>query len=67
VSERFSGSNETLRLDPYARLDIYTDYKIDATWRAFARVENVTDVRYQEVYNYGTTGRAFYAGLNATW
>jgi vitamin B12 transporter len=67
VSERFSGSNETLRLDPYAHLDIYTDYKIDATWRAFARVENVTDVRYQEVYNYGTTGRAFYAGLNATW
>lgn len=67
VSERFSGSNETLRLDPYARLDIYTDYKINATWRAFARMENVADAHYQNVFNYGTTGRAFYAGLNATW
>ncbi|MBV9076873.1 MAG: TonB-dependent receptor [Methylobacteriaceae bacterium] len=67
VSERFSGSNETLRLAPYARLDIYTEYKIDQTWRVFARLENVTDARYQEVLNYGTTGRAGYAGFSATW
>ena len=42
-----------------------TDYRIDATWRAFARVENVTNTRYQEVL--GTTGRALYGGFNATW
>ncbi|TAK47856.1 MAG: TonB-dependent receptor [Xanthobacteraceae bacterium] len=67
VSRRFSGSNETSPLAPYARLDIYTDYRIDANWRVFARMENVTDTPYQEVLNYGTTGRAFYGGFNVTW
>lgn len=67
VSERFSNANETGRLAPYARLDIYTDYHIDKMWRVFARLENVTDTQYQEVLNYGTTGRAIYAGFNATW
>ncbi len=67
VSGRFSGNNETNRLAPYARLDIYTEYRFDQTWKTYARVENVTNARYQEVYNYGTTGRAFYVGLGATW
>lgn len=66
-SERFSGSNETNRLEPYARLDIYTEYRIDPNWKVFARLENATDTRYQEVFNFGTTGRAVYAGFNATW
>jgi vitamin B12 transporter len=67
VSERYSGANETLRLAPYARLDVYGEYRVDETWRVFGRIENVTDARYQEVLNYGTTGRAAYAGLSATW
>jgi vitamin B12 transporter len=67
VSERFSGANETLRLAPYARLDVYGEYRVDETWRVFGRIENVTDTRYQEVLNYGTTGRAAYAGLSVTW
>ena len=66
-SERFSSANQVGRLAPYARLDVYTDYRIDATWRAFARVENITNTRYQEVLNFGTTGRALYGGFNATW
>lgn len=67
VSERFSGANETNRLDPYARLDVYTEYRIDQTWRIFARLENATDTRYQEVFNFGTAGRSLYGGVNATW
>lgn len=67
VDGRFSGTRETQRLAPYARLDVYTDYKIDETWKVYARGENLTNARYQEVYNYGTTGRAVYAGLKATW
>ncbi len=67
VSERFSGAGETLRLAPYARLDVYSEYRLDETWRVFGRVENVTNTRYQEVLNYGTTGRAAYAGFSVTW
>ncbi|HMO28551.1 TonB-dependent receptor [Enterovirga sp.] len=67
VSRRFSDSNEQQRLAPYARLDIYSEYKFDRNWRVFGRVENVTATRYQEVLNYGTTGRAFYGGVSFTW
>jgi vitamin B12 transporter len=67
VSQRFSGNGETLPLAPYARLDIYGEYRFDSTWKIFGRIENITDARYQEVLNYGTTGRAVYAGLSVTW
>lgn len=67
VSRRFSGANETLPLPRYARLDVYAEYKIDQTWRVFGRIENLTDTRYQEILNFGTTGRAGYGGVSATW
>ena len=67
VSRRFSDSNEAQRLPRYARLDVYGEYKIDQTWRVFGRVENITNTRYQEILNYGTTGRAAYGGISATW
>jgi len=67
VSKRYSAANELSPLDPYTRVDIYSEYKIDPTWKVFARGENVFNARYQEVLNYGTTGPAAYAGLSATW
>jgi len=67
VGTRFSSSGEQNKLQPYARLDIYADYKINDTFSIYARAENLTDARYQEVYDYGTAGRSFYAGLRATW
>ena len=67
-----SGNNEAGRVAPYTRLDVYAEHTVRERWagvqfRVFARVENVTDVRYEEVRDFGTTGRAFYAGFNATW
>lgn len=67
LSERFSTTNERQRLAPYARLDLFTSYQVNDTVQVHARIENITDARYQEVRNFGTTGRAFYAGLTATW
>lgn len=67
MSHRFSGNNETQRLAPFARFDIRAQYQWNETWRAHIRAENVTNARYQDVFNYGTTGRAIYAGLAATW
>lgn len=67
VSTRFNNADELNPLAPYARLDIYAEHRLSAALAAFARVENVTDTRYQEVLNYGTTGQAFYAGLRGTW
>jgi vitamin B12 transporter len=65
--ERFSSANERNKLAPYARFDIYSEYALNKTFKLHARVENITNARYQEVYNYGTAGRAFYGGVTATW
>jgi vitamin B12 transporter len=66
-SQRYSTPGALDRLAPYARLDIHTDYKLNATFTLHARAENITNARYQEVMNFGTTGRAVYGGLKATW
>jgi vitamin B12 transporter len=67
VSERFSRAGELDRLAPFARIDVAASYQVNETWKASVRLENLTDARYQEVLNFGTTGRAVYAGLTATW
>ena len=67
ASTRFSSANERGRLAPYARFDVLAEYRVNATYALHARAENLTNARYQEVQNYGTTGRAFYGGLTANW
>jgi vitamin B12 transporter len=67
VGERFSGAGETGRLAPYARLDLYSEYRFDKVWKAHVRVENITNAKYQDVLSFGTAGRSIYAGLSATW
>jgi vitamin B12 transporter len=67
VSERFSRAGELDRLASFARFDIAASYQFDKTWKASMRIENITNARYQDVFNFGTTGRAVYASLTATW
>ena len=54
-------------LAAYAKLDVYARYKVNEKLTAFARVENLTDARYEEVYDFGTAGRSFYGGVTYTW
>jgi vitamin B12 transporter len=67
VSKRFSSANQVGQVDAYTRVDLYSEYRLDANWKVFARGENILNERYQEVLNFGTTGPAAYAGFNATW
>jgi vitamin B12 transporter len=67
VSKRFSSAGQTSQVDAYTRVDLYTEYKLDKNWKVFARGENILNEHYQEVFNFGTTGPAAYAGFNATW
>ncbi|MET0709769.1 MAG: TonB-dependent receptor [Tardiphaga sp.] len=67
VSKRFSSANQVGQVDAYTRVDLYSEYRIDANWKVFARGENILNEHYQEVLNFGTTGPAAYAGFNATW
>ena len=56
-----------MTLAPYAKLDFLANYKFDDNFRCSAAIENVTDARYEEVYNYGTAGRSYYAGMTYSW
>lgn len=67
TSAQFSGGGQTGRLAPWARLDVRASYRVNPGLELYARVENVTDARYQDVLNYGTAGRSVYAGLRANW
>jgi vitamin B12 transporter len=60
-----TGSRVTLAA--YATLDVYARYKINESFTVFGRVDNLTDARYEEIYNYGTPGRSFYGGLTYNW
>ena len=41
------------------------DYKINDKVSAYLKIDNITDKKYQNVYGYATSGRAFYVGINA--
>ena len=59
--------SQRVMLAPYAKLDLYADYRLDDRMSVFARIENVNDARYEEVYDYGTAGRSVCGGVKFSW
>ena len=51
-----------VRLDSFALVNLNADWKLNDTVQLYARVENLTDERYQEVYTYRTAGRGGFFG-----
>ncbi|WP_439273164.1 TonB-dependent receptor plug domain-containing protein [Pseudochrobactrum sp. HB0163] len=54
-------------LDKYTVVNIGGSYKFTDKLEGFARIENLFDKKYQEVYGYNTPGRGFFAGLKASF
>jgi vitamin B12 transporter len=68
VSSRYDFATVgTVILAPYAKLDLFANYKINDNLAIFGRIQNVTDARYEEVYNYGVAARSYYAGIKYDW
>ncbi len=61
------GSTAPVRLPAYYRIDAFADYRINENLTAFARIENLNDATYAEVYNFSVAGRSVYAGLKLDW
>lgn len=53
------------KLAPYGVIHLGGAYKIFQHLALFGRIENLTNKHYEEVFGYGTRGRAFYMGLEA--
>ncbi len=53
------------QLDSFTLVNLGGDYRLTDKVRVYARVENLFDEKYEEVFTYVSPGRAFYAGLRA--
>ena len=58
---------QPVRLASYALLDLYSKYALTKNVDVFAKIDNVTNAHYQDVYNFGTAGRAYYGGVKVSW
>ncbi|MBU6373249.1 MAG: TonB-dependent receptor [Alphaproteobacteria bacterium] len=56
-------ANPRGRIAAWSRLDAAARYQLTPKLELYARIENVTDEAYQEVFGYGTPGRSAYAGV----
>ena len=61
--ETFDNASHTVRLAPYALVDLRGELALTKAMALFARIENLLDKDYETAYRYGTLGRSVYAGL----
>ena len=60
AGRRFDDLANSVRLDPYALLDLRAEYKLTSDWRAQVRLANLFDEEYETAYLYNQPGRALY-------
>lgn len=62
---RYTGAEQDVRarLDDWVRVDLRASWSLTDKIDLFARIENLFDAKYQEVYGYGTPGLSAYAGV----
>lgn len=54
-------------LDDYVLVNLSADFRVSGQFQVFGRVENLFDERYEEVFTYRAPGRAFTAGVRASF
>ena len=55
---------ERVVISDYTLVNLSVSYKLLSYLELTGKIENLFDKQYEEVLNYGTLGRSFYAGLN---
>ena len=63
VGERFDDAANLRRLDAYTTGDVYADWRFTKDWSLQAKLNNLSDERYETAYGYRQPGRAFYLTL----
>lgn len=59
--------DETVDLDAYYLASVAVSYRATEQVRVYARVENLLDDNYEDVYGYSTPGRGAYAGIGLSF
>jgi vitamin B12 transporter len=63
AGQSFDDDADTIKLHGYTLVDLRASYPLRDNVEIYARVENVGEERYETTYQYGTLGRAGYAGV----
>ena len=67
AGQSFDDNADSILLKSYTLLDIRASYPLRENLELYARVENLTDKHYETAYQYGTLGRAGYAGVRVSF
>ncbi len=51
----------------YTLFNLAASYDVMEWFKIFGRVENLTDKKYQSIYQYGEPGIGFYGGVKLTF
>jgi vitamin B12 transporter len=67
VGRSFDDAANTVPLGGYVLADLRLAYQISDRLEIYGRIDNLTGKRYETVYEYGTLGRAGFAGVRANF
>ncbi len=67
VSDSFDNAGNTVRLDGYGLITLRASVPLPGGFELYGRVENLGNVKYQTVADYGTYGRTGTVGVRAKW
>jgi vitamin B12 transporter len=60
---RYDDAANANRLGGYGLLNLYTTWHMTRDWSLLVRVDNAANKSYELARNYGTAGRAWFAGI----
>jgi vitamin B12 transporter len=70
VGERFNNDAKTaaalVPLEGYTKIDLNASYRLNPQTTLYGRIENLTDVLYEDAFGYNNAGLSAYAGLRWT-
>ena len=67
VSDSFDDAGNFTRLDGYGLVTLRASVPLPGGFELYGRVENLGNVKYQTVADYGTYGRTGTVGVRAKW
>ncbi|MBA3018675.1 MAG: TonB-dependent receptor [Proteobacteria bacterium] len=67
VGKRYREADNSEEMPDYTLLNLAASYDVMEWFRIFGRVENLTDQKYQSIYQYGEPGIGFYGGIKVTF
>jgi vitamin B12 transporter len=67
VSDSFNNTSNTQRVKGYVLTGLRASYPVGRNVEVYGRIDNLFDVRYQTLLNYGQPGRAAYGGVRVSY